>query len=203
MKVKVVLFDCGGVVLRPQENGTYQRWEERLGLETGALTKVLWESDAYRQAEIGKLSEADFWAKMAPVFPQLSEGDLRQLRIDLWDVFTPNAHVLDWAKRLRRTCRVAILSNATSDLEDLLRDHFQVAQHFEAIFNSARLGVAKPDLAIYQKVLQRLGVVPGDALLIDDRPENVAAAARLGIHVLWYVGDAELDRQLAVYFQGG
>ncbi len=203
MTIKAVLFDCGGVVLRPQDNGTYQRWEAHFGYQPGELAQRLWSSDAYRRAEVGQLSEDAFWAEIAPSLPLDAPEQIERLRTELWDVFTPNTDVLAWVGRLHACCKVAILSNATEILDEMLRSRFHIADCFDAIYNSARLGVAKPDAAIFNQVLRSLKVAPAESLFIDDRPENVAAAARLGMHVLWYVGDQELSRQLQVYIPQG
>ncbi|MCE5258983.1 MAG: HAD family phosphatase [Chloroflexi bacterium] len=199
MTIKAVLFDCGGVVLRPQDNGTYQRWEAQFGYQPGELAQKLWSSDAYRRAEVGQLSEDAFWAEIAPTLPLNAPGQIERLRSELWDVFTPNPDVLAWVERLHAWYKVAILSNATEILDEMLRNHFHIADRFDAVYNSAHLGVAKPDAAIYNQVLRSLKIAPTEALFIDDRAENIAAAARLGMHVLWYVGDQELSRQLQVY----
>ncbi|MHB9032085.1 MAG: HAD family hydrolase [Anaerolineae bacterium] len=199
MTVKVVLFDCGGVVLRSQQNGTYARWENEFGYQAGELADRLWKSDIYRRAEVGELSEDAFWAAAAALLPIHTSDQLDRLRHELWDVFTPNENVLSWVERLHAWYRVAILSNATEVLEEMLRTRFGIADRFDAIYNSAVLGVAKPDAAIYKKVLSDLHITPAEALFIDDKAENVAAAAQLGMHVLWYVSDQELDNQLKVY----
>jgi FMN phosphatase YigB (HAD superfamily) len=39
----------------------------------------------------------------------------------------------------------------------------------------------------------------GETVFIDDRAENVAAAAALGMHVIWFVHPNELERQLLPY----
>lgn len=199
MPIKAFIFDCGGVVLRAKQNNVYQQWEERFGYTAGQLSEYLWTSDAYRRAEIGQLTEDAFWAEIAHELPLTYPEQISELRYDLWGVFELNEKVMTWVDRLRSTYRVVILSNATEVLDDVLRDTFQITNHFDMILNSARMGMAKPDPAIYREVLRRLGITAGEAVFIDDRAENIASAAMVGLHVLWFVGDQELDRQLQVY----
>ncbi|MHB1354836.1 MAG: HAD family hydrolase [Anaerolineae bacterium] len=199
MPIKAFIFDCGGVVLRARENNVYQQWEERFGYTVGQLSERLWTSDAYRRAEIGQLTEDAFWEEIACALPLTYPEQIIELRQDLWGVFELNEKVLAWVDRLRSSYRVVILSNATEVLDDILRDKFQIANRFDMIFNSARLGMAKPDPAIYYEVLSRLGITAGEAVFIDDRAENIASAAMVGLHVLWFVSDQELDRQLHKY----
>ncbi|MBW2583665.1 MAG: HAD-IA family hydrolase, partial [Deltaproteobacteria bacterium] len=42
-------------------------------------------------------------------------------------------------------------------------------------------GMIKPDPAAFKLTLERLGVEPGEAVFIDDTPEHVEAARKLGI----------------------
>lgn len=199
MPIKAFIFDCGGVVLRARQNNVYQLWEERFGFTEGHLAEALWTSGAYRRAEVGQLTEEGFWEEIAHDLPLTYPAQINELRQDLWGVFELNEKVLAWVDRLRSTYRVVILSNATEVLDDVLRDQFPVTERFDAIFNSARLKLAKPDQAVYREVLRRLDITPAEAVFIDDKAENITSAAIVGLHVLWFVGDDEFDRQLQVY----
>ena len=54
---------------------------------------------------------------------------------------------------------------------------------------SCEVSVCKPDPRIYELCLSRLGVEPGEALFIDDRVENIEAAAALGLQTVHFTGD--------------
>lgn len=202
MGIQVVIFDCGGVLLRDRDDAAYESWGARLGLGADDLRQALYTSQAWSLAERGQLSEADFWRHVVRELG-LPESEAPAMAADLWASWTVDEAVLGLVDRVRRRYRVAMLSNATDVLEDRLQSRYGVADRFELIVNSARLGVAKPEPAIYQETLRRLGARPAEALFIDDRAENIAAAAALGLHVIWFVGPAELERQLAVYLNHG
>jgi HAD superfamily hydrolase (TIGR01509 family) len=199
MSIQAFLFDCGGVLLRDGDDAPYRAWEERLGLPAGELRRRLWEGDTWSLAERGRITDEEFWARSGSALGLGAPEDLARLREDLWGAWRPEPGVLEIVDRLRRTHRVAILSNASDALEGMLAERYGVADRFEAILNSARLGVAKPERAIYERALAALGLEPRETVFIDDRAENIAAAAALGLHVVWYVGPAELARQLAAY----
>jgi len=46
---------------------------------------------------------------------------------------------------------------------------------------SGEHGLAKPDPALYRVLVDRHGLVPERAAYVDDRPENVVVAERLGM----------------------
>ena len=199
MAIEAFVFDCGGVLLQTRDQSFYTSWERRLGLASGELMSRLWESDEWRLAESGAITEAEYWQRSALALGLDDDGQAAQLRDDLWSSWQLDGDVLDIIDSIRQRFRVAMLSNATDALENMLATRYQVADRFEAIVNSARVGVAKPEEAIYTELLRRLELDASQVVFVDDRAENVAAAASLGMHVVWYIGACELKRQLAGY----
>ena len=199
MAIKAFIFDCGGVLLRNADLSPYQVWEQRLGLDSGKLENIIWNGEAWKQAEVGQLTDAEFWACVGEQLGLRDPAQVQALRQDLWSTWRVDEQVLAMVDRARAHCTVAILSNASDNLEEMLTERYQVADRFHLILNSARLGIAKPDPAIYEEALRQLGIKAGEAVFIDDRAENVAAAAALGMHVVWFVHPGELERQLRVY----
>jgi epoxide hydrolase-like predicted phosphatase len=203
MPINAFLFDCGGVMLRDMDASIYQRWEQRLGLSAGELESRLWQGDIWDQVAVGRITEGQFWQRSATRLGLTDPAHIDALRDDLWDSWTVDAQVLGLVDRLRQRYRVAMLSNATDALEDLLTERYGIADRFDPILNSARLGLVKPDRAIYEAALARLELPAHEIVFVDDHAENVAAAAALGFHVIWFVNAAELERQLAFYLGNG
>jgi putative hydrolase of the HAD superfamily len=54
----------------------------------------------------------------------------------------------------------------------------------DAALSAATLGVAKPAPEAYRAIAAALGVAPSACLFVDDRPEHVAGAARVGMRAL-------------------
>ncbi len=67
---------------------------------------------------------------------------------------------------------------------------------FRDIVVSGREKLLKPDPAIYYLALDRFGLSPGDALLIDDRAINVEGALAVGMHAHLFVDAEDLRRRL-------
>ncbi|WP_337876821.1 HAD family phosphatase [Elioraea sp.] len=68
---------------------------------------------------------------------------------------------------------------------------------FRAIVVSGRIGLVKPEAAIYRHAIARFGVDPGRTLFIDDSAANVAGAEAAGLRALRFTGPAALARDLA------
>lgn len=199
MSIQAFVFDCGGVVLRDGDLAPYDHWARELGLSQGELRARLWGGQSWSLAEVGRISEDDFWFHVAPSLGLEDEAAIRRLAADIWSTWRVDPSVLALIDSVRQTHRVAMLSNATDVLEERLSQTYGVADRFEHILNSARLGWAKPDPRVYAELCQRLQLDPHEIVFVDDRAENIVAAAAHGLHVAWFVGATELERQLAAF----
>jgi putative hydrolase of the HAD superfamily len=87
------------------------------------------------------------------------------------------------------------LSNATTRLPaDLQR--LGLTGEFDQVFNSAELGLIKPDPALFRAVLQALQLSPEAVLFVDDNAGHVGAAESIGIVGHTYSSPAALRRAL-------
>ena len=59
-----------------------------------------------------------------------------------------------------------------------------LAVFFDKVYMSHRVGLRKPDPAIFQRVLDENKLNPAETLFIDDSPQHIAAAADLGIQTI-------------------
>lgn len=91
---------------------------------------------------------------------------------------------------------LATVNNESRALNEYRVARFGLAELFDAFFSSCYLRLRKPDPRIYQVALDVLQRDAEETAFIDDRAENVAAAAKLGIHAIRYMGSAQLGREL-------
>ncbi len=94
-----------------------------------------------------------------------------------------------------RGLKVGLVSNAFDPPALLHRDLEQlgVAQRLDVALFSSEVGRRKPDPAIFERALERLGVEPGRTLFVGDTlATDVAGAAALGMHTcqaVWFRAD--------------
>ncbi len=73
-------------------------------------------------------------------------------------------------------------------------------RHFDSGVFSGDVGLAKPDLAIYQLAQRRMGAAHGHQILfLDDHADNVAAAAQRGWNTLHVTDVSRLAQQVFCY----
>lgn len=208
ISIKAVIFDYGHVLSLPQPEDAPRRLAEMCGLTLSQFEERYWMARiAY---DLGEVDGPAYWSRF-----RVEEGqELTSAQIDaLMDLDArswerPNMATIRWARALRaQGLRTAMLSNMPAPLKAHLLAHCgpdtgSWLPVFDHLTFSCDIGVMKPAAAIYHHALTGAGVVAGDALFLDDRPENVEAARALGMHAVQFhsaqqVAD-ELDGRYAL-----
>ncbi|MBI4540031.1 MAG: HAD-IA family hydrolase [Gemmatimonadetes bacterium] len=103
--------------------------------------------------------------------------------LDLWTRVLPGTpEALDALRA--RGLRLGVISNADGRVA-LLLERAGLLGFFETVVDSGLVGVEKPDPAIFQIALQRLGIAPNQALYVGDLyPVDVLGARGAGMHAL-------------------
>lgn len=183
--IRAVIFDWGGVLspLNFLERTPY--WEARLGLSPGTLDRALWGPE-WKLLEMGAISQEAYDNHVMNALGLPDREAVRQFYREYYSDDGLHPGVVAAIRSLRGRYRVALLTNAFPGHADSLRQRhgFDPRTEFDLYVNSAEVGLAKPDPAIYQLTLDRLGVRPEEAIFIDDHVRNTDAAHLLGIHTI-------------------
>jgi putative hydrolase of the HAD superfamily len=76
--------------------------------------------------------------------------------------------------------RTAILTNGTDTIPAEAAE-LGLTAHFDAIFNSAEIGWAKPDARAFRHVLDALGLEASEVFFTDDSAGKLAGAEEVGM----------------------
>ena len=98
--------------------------------------------------------------------------------------------------RSQNKYEISVLNNESLELNLYRIEKFNLRNYFTNFYSSCFLGVAKPKLEIYRKVLQITQTPANRCLLIDDREKNVEAAAECGFQILHIPNVDELEEKL-------
>ncbi|MFI6846343.1 HAD-IA family hydrolase [Kitasatospora sp. NBC_00085] len=193
-----VLCDIDGVI-RFFDHRETARLEHAAGLSEGDTERAAFGPGVVEPLVSGSLTR-DQWAQ-AVAERLAADGVPAGAAAGLAAAFTRptvrvDAAVVDLLRRVRERCTVLLVSNATLWLDEDLAA-LGLADLADGVVNSARVGAAKPDPQIYRIAADRARTTPGRCLFIDDRPENVEAARRLGMTGLLYREPTDLRRALA------
>lgn len=175
-----VVFDYGGVICTPQHDADVVALAAAVGVPD--FQGPYW---AYRLSyDRAELDGTTYWLKVAAAlglsFSGSQVAELIRLDVASW------LHLCEGTVTLLKDLaaagyRLAMLSNTPTDFAEVMVEQ-PVAGFFEHLAFSCYLGSVKPEPECYRAVLAMLGARPDDVVFIDDRPENVAGAAAVGIH---------------------
>jgi len=196
--IRAVLWDVGGVLVRTFDPSGRQTWERRLGLPPGGAEAVVLNSEMGRRAQRGEIGDEALWVWVGE---RLALGDdLAAFRRDFWRGDRVDEALVALIRRLRPRYQTAVISNAGDTLRTILQG-YGLLDAFDLVVGSAYEGIMKPQPAIYERALARLGRTAEEAVFIDDAPANVAGAAAVGLRAIHFTPDLDLAgklRQLGV-----
>jgi len=178
MAIKAVIWDLGGVLVRTEDGGPRETLAAELGMSREQLEKEMFDNESGRKGQIGEISGEAHWQGLADRFglerdslvARFFEGD----RLD--------RELVEYIQGLKRDHQIALLSNAFSTLRQYLEDSWGILDLFDEVVISAEVGLIKPDNAIYELILGKLGVQAEESIFVDDFAHNIEAANHLGMH---------------------
>ncbi len=92
--------------------------------------------------------------------------------------------------------RIFGLTNWSMETFPLARKKFEILQMIDNYVVSGDVKLVKPDPAIFRLALDRFGIRADETTFIDDNPDNVEAAKRLGIDGIVFTNAASLRAEL-------
>lgn len=188
---KNIIFDLGGVILNIDYDLTAKAFEQ-LGLpQFQQLFSKAGQEKLFDLYEKGLISSDEFRetlnnALKTRVSSATIDAAWNAMLLDL-----PGVR-LEFLKKMNATHRTFLLSN-TNEIHihwfsKALMQHFGISDLsgcFEKVYLSYEIGLRKPDTAIFQHVLQESQLNPDETLFIDDSPQHLESAKKLGIHTYW------------------
>lgn len=194
--MKILMVDVDGVLIRSPPGG----WSRDLQADLGLLQHVL-ETEFFdiHWAEIA-VGRASLPARLGPVLERCAPHLTARGLMDYW--FQRDAEVdptfLGQLEPLRASgVALHLATNQEHERAAFLWKTLGLQDHFAAMHYSADVGWAKPDPGFFTTVVARTGYAPADLILVDDRPDNVAAARQAGWGGLYWDGTGTLADLLA------
>ena len=193
--IKNIVFNLGGVLVdldfRSAINGLQEAGFANVKEQLQAFDR----GGIFQKFELGEVNADEFRTAIR----ENSTVTLTDEEVDtLWNLMLLEIprEKLELILELRGKYMVYLLSNTNPIHWDYVCKNafnyrgFRVNDYFEETFLSFEMHLAKPDKAIFEKVLEEANLLPEETLFIDDSEANCQAAEELGIHTHHYhIGD--------------
>ena len=184
--IRAVISDFGGVLTAPLVEG-FLAYQDESGVSMEdfgrAMTAAAEEhgENPLFPLERGEIGEAEFHRRIEA---HLDGFRLERFRDVYFERLEPNRATIDFMAELReRGLRMALCTNNVREWEPLWRAKLpEIDAIFEVVVDSAFVGTRKPERAIYDLTLERIGGVgAGECVFVDDLEPNCETARELGM----------------------
>jgi HAD superfamily hydrolase (TIGR01509 family) len=188
--IRTIFFDVGGVLLIDFIDNKIIDLAKKYHKDPEALLNARKKHRPY--ADRGQISDSDFWKII------FSEGEIKATEED-WEIDSYMEEI-DGTRDIIESLKlnafdIAILSNDSKEMFIKKRKRFGFDELFPDIIISSEHGVIKPYPEIYWIALKRLNTVPERSVLIDDRLENIKAAADIGMETILFQNADQLKEE--------
>lgn len=190
--IKNIIFDLGAVIINIDFNKTFEAFSQLSNLSVKEVAKRYQASTFFVEFEKGIIGNHLFIQHIRRVL-ELPESVADASIIQAWNrllLTIPKARV-ERIQSLSTTYRLFLLSNTNpvhiSEVHHILyRDTGinRLEELFEKTWYSYDLGLIKPHVAIYEKVLSDTSLKAEETVFLDDNADNIQGALDAGIVAL-------------------
>jgi len=194
--IRAILFDMGGTL-----DGDGLHWQDRftaLYRDFGvAVSRETFDAAETRANQDRDIASSDF-RQMIEFYVKWQLGHLGLTNAELeehlvsgfiapaWKAAAVNVELL--AELAERGFTLGVVSNGCGNV-DRLCDDFGYTPFLSAIVDSRRVGLFKPDPAIFRHAAEKLGRDPGEIMMVGDSFErDVRPAKQVGMKTAWLEG---------------
>jgi HAD superfamily hydrolase (TIGR01509 family) len=200
-KIKAVIWDMGGVLLRTENREPRTQLALEYGLTYEMLESIVYGSRSATQAAKGVIPVAEHWNSVQSLL-QIADDQLREFKVQFWAGDVVDHELVAWIDHLRPRYKTGLLSNAWEDMREKAEKFYPFLHAFDVSVFSAEINMAKPDAEFYQWMLDKLQVVAEEAIFVDDMLDNVLAAKQFGIHGIRFLSREQTIKDIEAILRG-
>ena len=193
---KVIIFDLGGVILNIDYKLTITEFE-KLGLKNAdSFYSKKVQDPIFDKIEVGAISPKEFLEQLQKECDnasiELVENAWNAMLLDL-----PQSR-LNYIKTLKNNYQIFLLSNTNAIHIRAFKNKIGAEKWkafssvFDKMYLSHEIRFRKPDKEAFQIILEENKLKPNEVFFIDDSPQHIEAAKKLGIHCHYLVEGVEI-----------
>ena len=194
--ITAITFDLGNVLVKVDHLRFCRRLAALAALSPQEVFDQVFGSSLEPGYDTGRISSREFYERVTAHFGvALPYSEF----CGLWcDIFDPMDGMTALVQHLASRFPLYLLSNTNSLHFDYIQARFAaILQPFRALILSYQVGSRKPEPAIYQSLIQRVGRPPQEILFLDDKKSFVEAARDQGLAAWQFRSPGEMRQELA------
>ena len=191
-----IVFDLGGVVFNWQPDAIIESIFEDPDTR-GLIKREIFEHADWVELDRGTIALEQAIARGVSR-TGLPYHDIERVFGVVPQSLTPIEATIDLIRDLSSTKnRLFVLSNMHAASIAYLEQHHEIWTMFDGVVISSRIQMVKPEVQIYEYLLNLYQLDPAETIFIDDLPENLEAASSIGIQTVRFIDADQCKRALA------
>lgn len=204
IELDAIVFDLGGVILNIDYQLTIKAFEALGFASFHEQYSKKQQSGLFDELEKGLISQAEFVAEIKKDLPTASDQEI----IDAWNALILDFPVdrLNLLANLKSEVDIYLLSNTNEihlrAFNQILKDEFgldSLESEFNKLYLSHEIHARKPDAEAFEIILKENNLLPNRVLFIDDSPQHIEAAKKLGLHTIHIDGSNSIEELFAAF----
>jgi HAD superfamily hydrolase (TIGR01509 family) len=178
-QIQALIFDLFGVLIAFDDRLVYDRIAQRCAQPSTAAEHL---RDLVSKPDLicGRMTLRQLHARLVRDLAMNASLDEFEA-IWLAPYSEPMPGMRELLRQLSRQCRLVLLSNVDRYYWSTIEASLPELRDFDAKVLSFEQGVAKPDALAFERAVAASGVPVDQCYFVDDKPENMAAAAAIGL----------------------
>ncbi len=181
MKITTIIFDLGNVLV----DFCWEKHFHSFGFSSEVfdrLAKATVMDSSWNLFDKGVLQEDELLQIFIANDPGI-EKEIRMMFQNISGTIEPYTYAEDWIRELQKAgYRVLILSNYSEKSYRECGEKLSFVNIADGAVISYREKMVKPDLEIYQLLLDRYHLTPQECVFLDDKQENIEGAKKAGMN---------------------
>ena len=186
--IRGIIFDCFGVLYGGSLNAL---------TDMAPRERVQELRDINKQSDYGFISGSEYVDGLAEIIGTTREDIERILN----EKHVRNQALIDFSQTLKPKYAVGLLSNVSSGTLDRLFPSGQLDELFDTVVLSYKEHLAKPNPAIFTLMADRMGLTPGECVMIDDLEANCDGAEIAGMQSIQHITNERTYEELSKILQ--
>ena len=194
-KYNTIVFDLGNTVIRFDHSISARKIANLFKIDSKKIYDAFFDSEITRAFDRGLSSPRQFHKDASALLGiKLPYEDFAKI----WsDIFWEDEAVAALVKELKKNYRLFLLSNINRLHFEYIEKRFDVIKLFDEVILSYIVGAIKPEPAIYEDVIRRVGGDKSKILYIDDREDLIKEATAMGIDSIRFESADSLKKELS------
>jgi len=191
-KIKAIIFDLGGVILKNTAEAVYEELARALSINFRDLKKL---QNKYKdQMSKGEVSAQEFADTTKNNF-NLQENVLLKWKEAYLKVMPINRELIGLVEKLKLKYQVGIISNVP-ELHAQINKERGIFSRFNPALISCEIGLIKPQKEIFDLALKLMKLKAEECIFIDDRTKHLEVPKNMGFKIIHYKNNGQLIKEL-------